>query len=163
MTSNYKGQKGRKVQRSDSTGPNSDSEYWPQRAQRIKERRIERTEHLTTDRLSGSALVIFSLLVIWESRVLPLGTFRQPGPAYIPILLASLLLIFGFFLAATGGRPRAHAFVDSLGRVASRPGDFRGLYLCGAWHRASWLPFDGRARAWLPAQSCRKARLEGEP
>jgi len=59
---------------------------------------------LTTDRVSGSALVIFSLLVIWESRVLPLGTFRQPGPAYIPILLASLLLIFGFFLVATGGR-----------------------------------------------------------
>ena len=59
---------------------------------------------MTTDRVSGSALVIFSLLVIWESRVLPLGTFRQPGPAYIPILLASLLLIFGLFLVATGGR-----------------------------------------------------------
>ena len=59
---------------------------------------------MTTDRLSGSALVVFSLFVIWESRVLPLGTFRQPGPAYIPILLASLLLIFGIFLVATGGR-----------------------------------------------------------
>ena len=59
---------------------------------------------MTTDRVSGSALIIFSLLVIWESRVLPLGTFRQPGPAYIPILLASLLLIFGIFLVATGGR-----------------------------------------------------------
>ena len=59
---------------------------------------------MTTDRVSGSALVIFSLLVIWESRVLPLGTFRQPGPAYIPILLASLLLVFGIFLVATGGR-----------------------------------------------------------
>ena len=58
---------------------------------------------LTTDRVSGGALVIFSLLVIWESRVLPLGTFRQPGPAYIPILLASLLLIFGIFLIATAG------------------------------------------------------------
>ena len=59
---------------------------------------------MTTDRVSGSALVIFSLLVIWESRALPLGTFRQPGPAYIPILLASLLLIFGIFLVATGHR-----------------------------------------------------------
>jgi hypothetical protein len=59
---------------------------------------------LTTDRISGGALVIFSLLVIWQSRALPLGTFRQPGPAYIPILLASLLLIFGAFLAATGSR-----------------------------------------------------------
>ena len=62
---------------------------------------------MTTDRVSGGALVIFSLLVIWESRVLPLGTFRQPGPAYIPILLATLLLIFGIFVVATAGRAPA--------------------------------------------------------
>jgi hypothetical protein len=49
-------------------------------------------------------LVIFSLLTIWQSSALPLGTFRHPGPAYIPILLALLLLIFGAFLAGTGGR-----------------------------------------------------------
>jgi len=59
---------------------------------------------MTTDRVSGIALVIFSLLVIWEIRILPLGTFRQPGPAYIPILLASALLIFGIILVATGRR-----------------------------------------------------------
>ena len=62
---------------------------------------------MTTDRLSGSALVIFSFLVIWESRALPLGTYRQPGPAYLPILLASLLLIFGIFLIAKAGRAPA--------------------------------------------------------
>ena len=62
---------------------------------------------MTTDRISGSALVIFSLFVIWESRALPLGTFRQPGPAYLPILLASLLLIFGIFLIAKAGRAPA--------------------------------------------------------
>ncbi len=59
---------------------------------------------MTTDRVSGSMLIIFSLLVIWESRILPLGTFRQPGPAYIPIVLASLLLLCGVFLIAAGGR-----------------------------------------------------------
>lgn len=58
---------------------------------------------MTTDRISGGALVIFSLLVIWQTSGLPLGTFRNPGPAYIPVLLALLLLIFGAFLAATGG------------------------------------------------------------
>jgi putative tricarboxylic transport membrane protein len=52
-------------------------------------------------------LVTFSLVVIWQSRFLPLGTFRQPGPAYIPVLLASLLLIFGVILVATGGRAPA--------------------------------------------------------
>lgn len=59
---------------------------------------------MTTDRVSGSVIAIFSLLVIWQSRGLPLGTFRQPGPAYIPILLASLLLLFGVCLATAGGR-----------------------------------------------------------
>lgn len=66
---------------------------------------------MTTDRVSGSVLVIFSLLVIWQSRLLPLGTFRQPGPAYIPVLLASLLLIFGVILVATGGRGPAFSTI----------------------------------------------------
>jgi hypothetical protein len=59
---------------------------------------------MTTDRVSAGILVLFSLFVIWESRHLPLGTFRQPGPAYVPILLASLLLIFAVILVFTAGR-----------------------------------------------------------
>jgi len=59
---------------------------------------------LTTNRVSGSALVLFALLVIWESRHLPLGTFRLPGPAFVPVLLASLLLTFGFFLIVSANR-----------------------------------------------------------
>ena len=62
---------------------------------------------MTTDRLSGAVLVVFALLVIFESRHYPLGTFRLPGPAFVPILLASLLLIFGILLVFTsGGAPR---------------------------------------------------------
>ena len=59
---------------------------------------------MTTDRLSAIALVVFALLLIWESRQLPLGTFRQPGPAFIPVLLALLLLILAIILAFTSGR-----------------------------------------------------------
>lgn len=59
---------------------------------------------MTTDRISGGALVLLSFLAIWQSSALPLGTFRHPGPAYIPVLLALLLLIFGAFLVAMGGR-----------------------------------------------------------
>jgi hypothetical protein len=44
--------------------------------------------------------------VIWQTSALPLGTFRQPGPAYIPILLALLLLILGAFIAALGGNAK---------------------------------------------------------
>jgi hypothetical protein len=60
---------------------------------------------MTTDRASAIALIIFALLVIWESRQLPLGTLRQPGPAFIPILLALLLLMFAVFLVLTSSRP----------------------------------------------------------
>ena len=59
---------------------------------------------MTTDRVSGAVLALFALLVIWESRHYPLGTFRLPGPAFVPILLASLLLIFGILLLFTSGR-----------------------------------------------------------
>ena len=59
---------------------------------------------MTTDRVSASVLLVFALLVIWETRQLPLGTFRQPGPAFIPILLALLLLILAVFLVLTSGR-----------------------------------------------------------
>jgi hypothetical protein len=59
---------------------------------------------MTTDRVSAIALVVFALLVIWESRQFPLGGFRQPGPAFIPILLALLLLIFAVFLVLTSSR-----------------------------------------------------------
>lgn len=59
---------------------------------------------MTTDRASASILVLFALLVIWESRHLPLGTIHRPGPAYVPVILASLLLIFGVCLFLTAGR-----------------------------------------------------------
>ena len=59
---------------------------------------------MTTDRASAIVLIIFALLIIWESRQLPLGTLRQPGPAFIPILLALLLLMFAVFLVLTSSR-----------------------------------------------------------
>lgn len=59
---------------------------------------------MTTDRVSGAALVLFSLLVIWESLHLPFGTFRQPGPAYIPTILAALLFVVGLSLIFISSR-----------------------------------------------------------
>jgi hypothetical protein len=59
---------------------------------------------LTTDRVSGGVLALFALLVLWESRRYPLGNFRLPGPAFAPVLLASLLLIFGVLLVLTSSR-----------------------------------------------------------
>jgi hypothetical protein len=59
---------------------------------------------LTTDRAAGGALVVVGLIAAWESRKLPLGSFHNPGPAYMPLLLSVLLIAFGIAVAALGGR-----------------------------------------------------------
>jgi putative tricarboxylic transport membrane protein len=59
---------------------------------------------LTIDRVAGGALVLIGLVALWESRRLPLGTFHRPGPAYMPVVLALLLILFGVALALMEGR-----------------------------------------------------------
>ncbi len=58
---------------------------------------------MSIDRASGVLFILLGLVVIWERRVLPLGTPAQPGPGYFPLLLAILLLIFGAILVFAGG------------------------------------------------------------
>lgn len=57
---------------------------------------------MTIDRISGAFLVLVGLFVVWERRVLPLGTTSHPGPGYVPLLLAILLIIFGAILLVRG-------------------------------------------------------------
>lgn len=57
---------------------------------------------MTIDRLSGAFLVLVGLFVVWERRVLPLGTTGHPGPGYVPLLLAILLIVFGAILIVRG-------------------------------------------------------------
>jgi hypothetical protein len=61
---------------------------------------------LTRDRLAGGVLTLLGLVVLVESRRLglPLGSLRTPGPAYMPVVLAVLLIFFGVLLVAMGGR-----------------------------------------------------------
>ncbi|MGH7773292.1 MAG: tripartite tricarboxylate transporter TctB family protein, partial [Candidatus Binatia bacterium] len=58
----------------------------------------------TLDRISGALLLFMALIVVWESRVLPLGTLHNPGPGYMPILLASLLAGLSVLIILLGGR-----------------------------------------------------------
>jgi putative tricarboxylic transport membrane protein len=58
---------------------------------------------LTVDRIAGAALALFALLVLWQSRALPLGSLGNPGPAYMPTVLAALLLLDGVAIVALGG------------------------------------------------------------
>jgi hypothetical protein len=62
---------------------------------------------MTVDRISGAALVILGLVVVFERRVLPLGTHSQPGPGYFPLILAILLTVMGALLVWRGGIARA--------------------------------------------------------
>jgi putative tricarboxylic transport membrane protein len=57
---------------------------------------------MTIDRVSGAFLVLVGLFVVWERRVLPLGSTSHPGPGYFPLLLAILLIILGAILFIRG-------------------------------------------------------------
>jgi hypothetical protein len=62
------------------------------------------------DRVAGVALVLAALYVLWENRVLPLGTYDNPGAGYMPMVLAVLLAAMGSLVVLTGGRsPRLAA------------------------------------------------------
>ena len=62
---------------------------------------------MSTDRVAGATLVLIGLVAIWESRAFPLGSLHRPGPAYMPVLLATLLIVFGVAVFAMGARARA--------------------------------------------------------
>jgi hypothetical protein len=59
---------------------------------------------LTTDRVAGGALVLVGLVVVWQSRQFPLGSIQRPGPAYMPTVLALLLIVFGLAVVLMGAR-----------------------------------------------------------
>ena len=59
---------------------------------------------LTIDRAAGAALVVMGLVTLWESRQYPLGSLHRPGPSYMPVMLALLLIGFGLALALMGAR-----------------------------------------------------------
>lgn len=59
---------------------------------------------LTRDRVAGLVLLLFSLGVMWETRVLPLGSIHKPGPGYMPMVLASVLAATAILVVLGGGR-----------------------------------------------------------
>ncbi|HSB69903.1 MAG TPA: tripartite tricarboxylate transporter TctB family protein [Candidatus Methylomirabilis sp.] len=58
---------------------------------------------LTRDRVAGLALLLFSLAVMWEDRVYPLGSLHNPGPGYMPMLLAIVLGAMAALVVLGGG------------------------------------------------------------
>jgi hypothetical protein len=59
---------------------------------------------LRNEQLSGLLLLLFALALAWQNRAYPLGSLQDPGPGYVPLLLAIFLGFIGLTIAALGGR-----------------------------------------------------------
>jgi hypothetical protein len=59
---------------------------------------------LRSDQLSGLMLLALALYVGWANRAYPLGTLQEPGPGYLPLVLAVFLGSLGIFIASFGYR-----------------------------------------------------------
>jgi hypothetical protein len=59
---------------------------------------------MTIDRFGGLVLASLALFTLWENRKWPLGSLKNPGPGYVPMLLALLLLGFAILIIVFGGR-----------------------------------------------------------
>jgi len=58
---------------------------------------------LRSDQISGLLLLALALYVGWMNRVYPVGTLQEPGPGYVPMLLAIFLGAMGLVVALRGG------------------------------------------------------------
>jgi hypothetical protein len=58
------------------------------------------------DRIAGAVLLLLALIIWWECRKLPFGTLLSPGPAFMPVVLATVVLICGVLLIATASNLR---------------------------------------------------------
>jgi hypothetical protein len=56
-----------------------------------------------SDLVAGVAIVLVALLVGWENRAYPIGSLAEPGPGYMPLLIAGALGVFGLLIALRAG------------------------------------------------------------
>jgi len=57
---------------------------------------------MTLDRISGICLLLLAAFIAFETRVLPLGSHDNPGPGYLPLILASFLAVLSLLLVVRG-------------------------------------------------------------
>jgi hypothetical protein len=59
---------------------------------------------LRSDQLSGLVLLALALYIGWLNRAFPVGSLAEPGPGYVPLLLACALGAIGLLVALRGAR-----------------------------------------------------------
>jgi len=66
---------------------------------------------LRSDQVSGLMLIALAVYVGWMNRVYPLGTLQEPGPGYVPLLLAVFLGVMGLLVLLAGGKSAPFATI----------------------------------------------------
>ena len=59
---------------------------------------------LRADQIAGLMISLAGAYAGWETLKLPLGSLENPGPGYMPLILATLLVILGLVVASAGGK-----------------------------------------------------------
>lgn len=59
---------------------------------------------MKSDQFSGGLLLALAVWIGWLNRAFPVGTLSDPGPGYVPLLLAIGLGGIGLMIAVLGGR-----------------------------------------------------------
>lgn len=70
------------------------------------------TRGLSSDQFSGLMLLALALYVAWENRAFPIGSLQEPGPGYMPLLLAIFLGAMGLLIALWGGKSQLLAAIQ---------------------------------------------------
>lgn len=66
---------------------------------------------IRSDQFSGLMLIAFALFVGWKNRAFPVGTLQEPGPGYMPLLLAIFLGVMGLLIVLWGGKSKPLAAI----------------------------------------------------
>ena len=83
---------------------------------------------LRSDVVAGIVLMVIALLVGWQNRAYPIGNLAEPGPGYMPLMIACALGVFGLLIALRAG---ASPLFNSLDWTEGKRGIVM-LAACGA-------------------------------
>jgi hypothetical protein len=70
----------------------------------VQEQAPSGRRQLRSDQVSGFILVALALYVGWMNRAYPIGTLSEPGPGYVPLLLAIFMGGMGLLVVLSGGK-----------------------------------------------------------
>ncbi len=77
-----------------------------------------KSDRIKSDQFSGLLLLALAVWIWWLNRAFPVGSLSDPGPGYVPLLLAITLGSIGLMIAVFGSRSAALQAWPEAGRAA---------------------------------------------